>query len=115
MSNEQLELLSAARGEAPTRRLSGEAGRATRGEGRSGVGHVALMERVVERGNCLRALRRVRQNRGSPGVDGMSVGGLPAYLRDHWRGIREALLAGTYQPAPVRRCEIPKPGGGVRQ
>lgn len=115
MSNEQLELLSEARGEAPARRPSGEAGRAARGKGRSGVGHASLMERVVERGNCLRALRRVRQNRGSPGVDGMSVGALPAFLRDHWRDIREALLAGTYQPAPVRRCEIPKPGGGVRQ
>lgn len=115
MSNAQLELLPEARGEALPGRQSGEAGRAASGGERSGVGHVPLMERVVERGNCLRALQRVRQNRGSPGVDGMSVGELPAYLHEHWLGLREALLAGTYQPAPIRRCEIPKPGGGVRQ
>ena len=73
------------------------------------------MERVVERGNLLAALRRVKRNGGSPGIDGMTVEELPGYLREHWPQIREALLAGTYRPQPVKRVEIPKPGGGVRK
>jgi group II intron reverse transcriptase/maturase len=73
------------------------------------------MERVVERGNLLRALQRVRRNQGSPGVDGRTVDDLPADLRAHWPAIREQLLTGRYQPSVVKRCEIPKPGGGVRQ
>lgn len=74
-----------------------------------------LMERVVERGNLRRALQRVRQNQGSPGIDGMTVAEVAPYLRGHWRAIREALLTGSYQPQPVRRHAIPKRGGGVRQ
>jgi len=73
------------------------------------------MGAVVERKNLVRALRRVRQNQGSPGIDGMTVDELPTYLRTHWPGIREALLAGTYQPQAVRRHQIPKAGGGTRQ
>jgi group II intron reverse transcriptase/maturase len=73
------------------------------------------MERVVERGNLLRALKRVRRNQGSPGVDGRTVDDLPADLRAHWPAIRERLLTGRYQPSVVKRCEIPKPGGGLRQ
>jgi RNA-directed DNA polymerase len=73
------------------------------------------MERVVERGNLLRALKRVRQNQGSPGVDGRTVDDLPADLRARWPEVREQLLTGRYQPSVVQRCEIPKPGGGVRQ
>jgi RNA-directed DNA polymerase len=73
------------------------------------------MERVVERENCLRALKRVRSNKGSPGIDGVTVEALPPYLREHWEEIRRQLLAGTYQPNAVRRYEIPKSGGGVRQ
>jgi RNA-directed DNA polymerase len=79
------------------------------------VGVEGLMERVVERGNLLAALRRVKQNGGSPGIDGMTVEELPGYLCEHWLQIREALLAGTYRPQPVKRVEIPKPGGGVRK
>jgi len=63
----------------------------------------------------LRALKRVQRNQGSPGVDGLTVEEFPAYLREHWRVIREQLLAGRYQPSAVKRCEIPKPGGGMRQ
>src|SRR5215475_1668944 len=75
-----------------------------------------LMEEVCERENCQQALRRVKANRGSPGVDGMTVRELPAYLKQHWPAIREQLLKGTYQPQPVRRVEIDKPdGGGVRK
>jgi group II intron reverse transcriptase/maturase len=57
----------------------------------------------------------VKQNKGSPGVDGMTVQELPEYLAEHWDEIRERLLAGTYQPKPVKRREIPKSGGGVRE
>ena len=73
------------------------------------------MEEVVQRGNAKAALKRVRQNKGSPGVDGMTVGELPEYLAEHWETIRDELLAGTYQPKPVKRQEIPKSGGGVRE
>lgn len=111
----RMELPLEDRGEAPNVERSGEAGRAATGKTRSGVGYEWWMELVVERENCLRALKRVRQNKGSPGVDGMTVEDLPAYLAEHWAEIREQLLAGTYQPMPVRRVEIPKSGGGVRQ
>jgi RNA-directed DNA polymerase len=73
------------------------------------------MEHVVERTNLSAALARVKRNGGSPGMDGMTVEELPGYLKAHWPEIREALLAGRYQPQPVKRVEIPKPGGGVRQ
>jgi group II intron reverse transcriptase/maturase len=73
------------------------------------------MERVVERGNAKAALKRVRQNKGSPGVDGMTVDELPKHLVASWEAIRAQLLAGTYQPKPVREVEIPKDGGGVRK
>ena len=73
-----------------------------------------LLEHVVERRNLVHALQRVQRNQGSPGVDGLTVEELPGYLRQHWPALREQLLAGTYQPAAVRRVEIPKSGGGVR-
>ena len=79
------------------------------------VGEECLMERVVARGNLLAALRRVKRNGGNPGIDGMTVEALPGYLREHWSRIREVWLAGTYRPKPVRRVEVPKPGGGVRK
>src|ERR1700687_4638930 len=73
------------------------------------------MEDVCERENLKEALRRVKANKGSPGVDGMTVGGITDYLKQHWPAIREQLLNGTYEPKPVRRVENPKPGGGVRK
>jgi group II intron reverse transcriptase/maturase len=73
------------------------------------------MEKVLSRPNLKAALKRVKSNRGSPGIDGMTVEELPAYLRSHWLRIREMLLAGTYQPQAVRRQQIPKSGGGVRE
>ena len=73
-----------------------------------------LMEKAVERSNMLRALRRVKQNRGSCGVDGMELKEFMPYLMDHWPAIREQLLRDAYHPSPVRRVEIPKPDGGVR-
>jgi len=73
------------------------------------------MEEVCEEENVRRALQRVQGNKGGPGVDGMTVGELPGYLKEHWPAIREQLLGGTYKPQPVKRVEIPKAGGGVRK
>jgi RNA-directed DNA polymerase len=74
-----------------------------------------LMEEVCERENCKQALARVKANKGSAGVDGMTVHELPEFLKQHWPAIREQLLRGTYRPQPVKRVEIPKPDGGVRK
>src|SRR5947209_4182445 len=74
-----------------------------------------LMEEVCERENLKAALRQVKGNKGSAGVDGITVNQLPDYLKQHWPAIREQLLNGTYEPKPVRRVEIPKPDGGVRK
>jgi RNA-directed DNA polymerase len=104
------------RGEAPKVRWSGEADPAAQGNERSGNGRpVELMERVVERANLLAALKRVRKNKGSPGIDGMRVDALPDFLRENWERIRVSLLDGSYRPTAVKRQEIPKSGGGVRQ
>jgi RNA-directed DNA polymerase len=73
------------------------------------------MEEVCGRKNCQQALARVKSNKGSAGVDGMTVEQLPAYLKQHWPTIREQLLLGTYKPQPVKRVEIPKPDGGMRK
>ena len=112
--SEQLELALDGRGETPRSQRSGEATTTSPGNERSGGDH-RLMEQVVERVNALAALKRVKQNRGSPGVDGMTVDDLTPYLVTYWEALREQLLAGTYQPQPVKRQEIPKPGGGTRQ
>ena len=74
-----------------------------------------IMEEVCERANLKEALRQVRGNKGSAGVDRMTVDQLGDYLKQHWPAIREQLLNGTYEPQPVRRVEIPKPDGGVRK
>jgi len=74
-----------------------------------------IMEKVVDRDNLLTALRNVKRNGGSPGIDGMTVEELPEYLKREWPKIRGQLMSGTYIPLPVRRVEIPKPGGGIRQ
>jgi len=69
---------------------------------------------MLERGNLLRALQAVEANQGAAGVDGMEVGQRRSYLREHWAGIKEQRLKGKYEPRPVRRVDIPKPGGGTR-
>lgn len=110
--SQQLELAFGAVGEAHRAERSVEAQPATKGNERPGTS--ALMEKVCERPNLQAALKRVRQNKGSPGVDGMTVGELGDYLRVHWPALREKLLAGTYQPQPVKRVSIPKADGGTR-
>jgi RNA-directed DNA polymerase len=74
-----------------------------------------LMEEVCERENCKQALARVKANKGSAGVDGMTVHEMADFLKQHWPAIRQQLLSGTYEPQPVKRVEIPKPDGGVRK
>ena len=103
------------RSEAPKARREGTESLTANGETESPAGTEQLMEEVCRRENCLRALRRVKANKGSPGIDGMKVGELPGYLKQHWPAIREQLLSGTYEPQPVRRVEIAKPDGGVRK
>src|SRR5271166_881248 len=74
-----------------------------------------LMEEICKRENLKQALQQVKANKGSAGVDGMTIGGITDYLKQHWPVIRDQLLSGTYEPKPVRRVEIPKPDGGVRK
>jgi RNA-directed DNA polymerase len=74
-----------------------------------------LMEEVVEAENLKKALKRVKANKGSPGIDGMTVEQLPEYLRQHWPTHRTQLLSGSYRPQAVKRVEIAKPGGGKRK
>jgi retron-type reverse transcriptase len=113
----QLELAFGAEvtGEAPRAAPEGtEACTARAGPNGPAVRVGPSMDRVVERDNLRKALAQVRRNKGAPGLDGMSVEDLAAYLKDHWPEIRDQLLQGTYKPQPVRRIEIPKASGGTR-
>ena len=87
----------------------------TKADTASPVEDEQLMEKVVDRDNLLTALRNVKRNGGAPGIDGMTVEELPKYLKREWPKIRRQLMSGTYVPHPVKRVEIPKPGGGIRQ
>ena len=80
-------------------------------DGQAGAEAPMLIDQVVSRENLIRAYERVVRNQGAAGVDGMTVDDLMPYCREHWSRTREALLTGTYQPQPVRKVEIPKPGG----
>ncbi len=80
----------------------------------SPTGQIQLMETICERENMKQALRRVRRNKGAPGIDGMTVEELPGYLRRHWPRIKAELLSGQYKPMPVRRKDIEKSDGGIR-
>jgi len=83
-----------------------------RDDGKSDVG---VWEAIFARENMQTALKSVESNKGAAGVDGMEVKELCGYLKEHWLEVREALERGTYRPSPVRRVEIPKPDGGVRE
>jgi hypothetical protein len=70
---------------------------------------------VLEKENLQKAWKQVKANKGAPGIDNISIEEFPEYAFRHWEGIKTALLEGTYQPAPVKRVEIPKhSGGGTR-
>ena len=84
-------------------------------EGNRALETDALMERICEPANLNRAYKRVKANRGSPGIDGMTVAELAPWLKAHGEELVASLLDGSYEPEPVRGVEIPKPGGGVRQ
>lgn len=71
-----------------------------------------MLEQLLSRENLLQALKRIETNKGSHGVDGMSVKSLREHIVQNWQTLRKAIEEGTYEPSPVRRVEIPKPGGG---
>ncbi len=106
------DLLSGDRGEAPSDGQRDEEQSVAHDSKYSGT--ASLLESVLERGNLQRALKRVKKNRGSPGIDGMTVKELGPWLRDHWIEVKAAIVAGTFRPSAVRRKEIPK-SGGVRK
>lgn len=81
---------------------------------RASTEDLTLMAQILARENLKRALKQVRQNQGAPGIDGMTVDELPAYLKQHWPEIRAQLEAGQYHPQAVKRVEIPKPDGKKR-
>src|SRR5213594_3858728 len=114
-SQEQLAFPFAEGSEASRSETEGIETPRARRETESPAGNQRMMEEVCERENRRAALKRVRANQGSPGIDGMTVDELPAYLEQHWPAIREQLLSGTYEPKPVLRVEIDKPDGGVRK
>ena len=101
------------RGEAKPEALRDEARPARQGS--EGAGRDDLLTQALASANLEMAWKRVKANRGSAGVDGRTIAETAAYLRTHWPGIREALLNGSYRPLPVRRVQIPKPGGVFRK
>jgi RNA-directed DNA polymerase len=84
-------------------------------DGGEGLGRGGLLARALASANMVAAWKRVKANRGSAGVDGLTIAETAAHLRTRWPRIREALLDGSYRPQPVRRVQIPKPTGGVRE
>jgi group II intron reverse transcriptase/maturase len=102
-----------ASGEARRGKGSGEARLATQAADDSGS--VSLLHQALTRENLVLAWKRVKANAGSAGADGLTVGQTAEHLSVHWPRVRQELLAGRYRPQPVRRVQIPKPGGGVRE
>ena len=76
--------------------------------------NVNLLEQILSRDNVRQAWKRVKANKGAPGIDKMSIDDFPEFARTHWESIRDSLFSGNYQPLPVKRVEIPKPTGGTR-
>src|ERR1700694_4168335 len=112
----ELDFSSARKGEARQAGREETESRQAMHEPESPANTIRLMEEVCERENLLEALRRVKGKKRRAGVEGMTVGQLGGYLKEHWLTIREQLLDGTYEPQPVRRVEIEKPdGGGMRK
>jgi RNA-directed DNA polymerase len=105
----------AGRSEAPESLRQGTESLVAKHKSESPASSEQLMEEICQAENCKQALARVKANKGSPGIDGMTVEKLADYLKQHWSEIREQLLSGTYKPQPVKRVEIPKPDGGIRK
>src|SRR2546428_9993152 len=114
-NQKQLAFSTAPKGEAPRTVKEGTESLRAERPAESLASTERLMEEVVERENLKGALKQVKANKGSPGMDGMTVQQLPDYLKEHWPAIREQLLSGTYRPQPVKQVKIPKPDGGVRK
>jgi RNA-directed DNA polymerase len=110
----EITLQAGATGEARSAGGEGTEARAAKTEDESRAADGPSMEAIVERDNLRKALAQVKRNKGAAGVDGMSLGALTPYLKEHWPTIRGQLLDGNYKPAPVRRVEIPKASGGKR-
>jgi len=110
-----LAFMQEGRGEAPRACVGGTEPPVAKRGTESPAEDERLMEVVCNRENLWKALARVQANKGSPGVDGMTVHQLADYLKEQWPAIREQLLGGAYKPQPVKRVEIPKPDGGVRK
>jgi len=110
-----LAFTSEGRGEAPTADVPGTETLAAKRDTERPAEDERIMEEICSQENLWKAIRQVQANKGSPGVDGMTVGQLPDYLRTHWPTLREQLLNGAHQPQPVKRAEIPKPDGGMRK
>ncbi|MEO7762005.1 MAG: group II intron reverse transcriptase/maturase [Casimicrobiaceae bacterium] len=114
-----------------THQKPGQPGRAVEGDGEAGVGEARdearlacqgeddsgqdLLTQVLSKANMARAWKRVKANRGSAGVDGLSVTETAEFLKTYWPRVREELRNGSYRPRPVRRVQIPKAGGGMRE
>jgi len=111
----ELAFMAEGRGEAPMAGNKGTEVPMAKHESEDPALTVLLMEQICQRENLIKALQRVRQNKGGPGIDGMTVNKLAVYLKKHWPQIREQLLAGVYSPKPVKRVEIPKSDGGIRK
>src|ERR1041385_5873982 len=111
----KLAFAETSRSEAPRDSVEGTETLMAKREAESMANSEQLMEEVCGRKNCQQALARVKSNKGRPGVDGMTVEQLPGHLKEQWPAIREQMLSGTYRPQPVKRVEIPKPDGGIRQ
>jgi RNA-directed DNA polymerase len=114
-NQKELASVRESRGEAPMAMTGGTEVSATLGANESPSEHARLMEDICLAENVKKAMRKVIANKGSAGVDGMTVDELPEYLKRHWLSIRLELLEGRYEPQPVKRVEIPKPMGGIRK
>jgi RNA-directed DNA polymerase len=114
-TQEELALPAKGRGEAPMVSGQGSEASVAKQAPESPVATEKLMEGILGHKNLQEAFQRVRANKGSPGIDGMTVEEVQEYYRQNWPTIEANLLAGTYQPQPVKRVEIPKPDGGVRK
>jgi RNA-directed DNA polymerase len=79
------------------------------------LGRDDLLTQVLSRENIAAAWKRVKANKGSAGIDGLTIEQTTEFLKDHWPRVRREIIVGKYQPQAVRRVEIPKPTGGMRE